>query len=413
MAFVKKLVFIAILIGVISFKSAAQTRQLYYMGHFQQNPVFNVCVVDQLALLAGFASINCIDYTDFNNLTVAGAVPVQFTTALLANQQVLFLGGGMTPHFSTVDISSLPAMNVIGTYTDWTGTIYQMAFRNNYVYLTTNEDSLYVVDVSNLAAPFTVARFGVTGFPAGVGIRDQILYVGSSAGLHLYDLSNPLNPNIINTIPGDYGGLAVDSLNNRLMVATNQGLVLYNITNASQPVVINNFQTSLTPGFAINPVAFNGNDLFRLSSGGVEVFETGSGQTTALDDYVFGAQATGIAVKDSLVFVTTLNGLTILKYGYNDPTGMEEGEWNSTGLTLFPNPVKEELMIEIKDDSAPPAGPGLLTVFDEKGTICEQVNVACIDHIICHSLAKYASGVYFVSLYLDNNQKYLSRFIKQ
>ena len=66
-----------------------------------------------------------------------------------------------------------------------------------------------------------------------------------------------------------------------------------------------------------------------------------------MDSYNFGSQVTGVDSKDSLVFVSGVNGLTILKYGYSDPLGLIETHNLQFNLTVYPLPFKDVLNLNI------------------------------------------------------------------
>jgi len=97
---------------------------------------------------------------------------------------------------------------------------------------------------------------GTGGSYARFAIRNNTMYVVDTENLHVWNLSNPMNPIKENTLNLSTGGVETIFLhNNYLLMGTNNGMLIYDITNPGMPVYISNY----THVFACDPVVAEGN----------------------------------------------------------------------------------------------------------------------------------------------------------
>jgi hypothetical protein len=114
---------------------------------------------------------------------------------------------------------------------------------NNYAYVTlrggnrcgTNTNQLDVVNVTNLQAPFVARTYPLTG-PYGLTKDNNLLFVcDGTAGLNVYDATDPLNLTLKKTITGieTYDAIA---WGNNLLVVAKDGLYQYDYSNQNDIV---------------------------------------------------------------------------------------------------------------------------------------------------------------------------------
>jgi hypothetical protein len=319
----------------------AQQRQLYFLSHYPQNPVFNLQLEGNYSLMNGGPGVSAIDVSDFYNPFIAGFTGLSsFATGMCTGPGYLYVSGGMIGGFHVINTATLPNINQVGTIS-MTGSTYQMVKKQNLVYFTTNQDSLFVVDVSNAMQPVVAFRTSINSFTSGVAYSGNTLYLGSLNGLMIYDITMASNPVMTGSIMGAVGGLEVDSINNILYAYHNAGVTAYDITVPLAPVFIRNYFSSHT-GAVINPISVFGNLLYRVSGGTVEVFETSGPSVSAASSYNIGSQVMSVDSRDSLVYVSGVTGMTILKFGYVNPLGINQSIPES-GFKFSPNPFSDEI----------------------------------------------------------------------
>lgn len=195
------------------------------------------------------------------------------------------LSTDITNWVGTGSVNNWSSMTLQGSVT-LTGTpdINRIAVKGNYAYLSAASNSrLYVIDISNLAAPTRVATslsYGSETF--GLAIRGNRLYVGTDSSTQevaVYDLSSPA------------------SLTSANLVAS------YNI--ASSPL--------------IHALAFNGSTLFvGMENSGSQAelwaFSTSSGGTlTALDSLEIGADVNDISIYGTGAYLATSDSSSELR----------------------------------------------------------------------------------------------------
>jgi len=108
------------------------------------------------------------------------------------------------------------------------------------------EGGLFIFDVSNPAAPVKKASLtpekNVAWYQSW--LKDTTLYIASSVGVLLYDVSDVAAPRYLKTLPVqvDARALAVDG--NRLYVAAplpRADVLIYNVTNATEPSLLSRY----------------------------------------------------------------------------------------------------------------------------------------------------------------------------
>ena len=126
------------------------------------------------------------------------------------------------------------------------GQVMGLAVKGDYLYsLDFSSPSLSVTDISNISVPDIKKRISLTGNPSGIKIRGDYAYItAAAAGVHIVDISDPLNPVKVSTfdtdgyprdgaIDGDYF-YAADS---------GAGLTIIDISDPLNPTLKSNFDT--------------------------------------------------------------------------------------------------------------------------------------------------------------------------
>lgn len=108
--------------------------------------------------------------------------------------------------------------------------------------------------------------FGVGGSMARFGLYDDYLYTVDDSQMHIFDLSDPLNPSKLNDF---YAGWSIETMfidNDKMFLGTQNGMRIYDLATAFSPTYIGEFRhiTSCDPVVVQDTLAFvtlrGGND---------------------------------------------------------------------------------------------------------------------------------------------------------
>ncbi len=142
--------------------------------------------------------------------------------------------------------------------------------QNNHCYIATT-GKLCIYDVNDVFNPVEISFVSYTGRPGGIIVRDNFAFIVSHStthdGLHRFDyvhfyivdIANPGTPYIMGSgstswlLPG--GGIAVSG--NYVYLASSWGLVIYDISNPTAPILVD------------SPLGYGGTDTGLLASGSV------------------------------------------------------------------------------------------------------------------------------------------------
>jgi hypothetical protein len=163
-----------------------------------------------------------------------------------------------------------------------TGANYSYDFKKdgNYLYIA-HYAVITVVDVSDPTNLKVVASYGLDNASGAnsrqIDIQDNLLFAISGTWgsiLSIADISDPVNPQHVITIPSPGGGTpySVQANGNYMYVKTNLGLLVYNITDPYNPILIKTVATSAATGFS-NSIRIYGNYLYLTTNTNLEVLD--------------------------------------------------------------------------------------------------------------------------------------------
>jgi hypothetical protein len=150
------------------------------------------------------------------------------------------------------------------------GRSQDVVVRGTHLYVANFIDGLLILDISSPADPTFVSQLATARSAVGVVVRDEIAYVsGGSAGLHLVNIGNKANPQLLSTIPG---GVVCAEVNGTIVYAslTPNTIAVLDCTYPASPKKID---TLTTRGWAVK-MMIDENYLYCAElGGGVEVFD--------------------------------------------------------------------------------------------------------------------------------------------
>ncbi len=146
-----------------------------------------------------------------------------------------------------VDISDLEAPFIAGSW-DTSGNINDVRVAGDYAYLASSRgfSGLLIVDVGNAAAPQLV---GVASAAGGQGtdlaLADGLAFLATGTdGLKVFDISDPQDPNLLGSLDTPGNARGVDVSGDLVVVASDQaGVLIIDANNPTNPVLLGSTHT--------------------------------------------------------------------------------------------------------------------------------------------------------------------------
>ena len=289
--------------------------------------------------------------------------PGSYAYVIDVNGQYAYMAEGGSGYFSVYDISSLSSPTLLGSVaissTEFAAG--DLISKNTSAYMTAL-DSLFVIDVSNPSVPVLANSQQVTNLSFGsaksVAIIDTSLFVLHSGGITVFNISNPLLPVALDTLPLTHGyhtGLTVDTIGHRLFspwadaLQAYLGFDAYDVSNPQLSSVL--FSDSTTFGSSEFGMSDYYNNLLIISrGGGVVLFDASNGTHGFLTSYSgmnVPNSTVSIEIRDSVFYNSRRGGFEILQFNGSFPSFLNE-EVTSKNI-IYPNPISEIRQIHVTD----------------------------------------------------------------
>ncbi len=142
----------------------------------------------------------------------------------------------------------LSALTNIGTSPDVLlresgGTLMAYTAGNTY-------NGLQVHDLSDPANPVTVGSALVSGLESVAALGDTLLALAVGAGLYSVDVSDPINPTILDldTMPGSFANVSVSG-DLAVVAATTTGFYVFDVSDPADPLELSSTAATVNPDF--------------------------------------------------------------------------------------------------------------------------------------------------------------------
>ena len=147
-----------------------------------------------------------------------------------------------------VNVSNPAAPSILGRV-DTPGVAEDVAVAGNRAYVADFEAGLQVIDLSNPAAPIIIGSVDTPANAFGVSLYGTIAYVADGlSGVQVIDVSNPMAPVIVGSISTPGAAQDIASVGSLLYVADGTyGLVVIDASNPTSPMMVGYVDT---PGYA-------------------------------------------------------------------------------------------------------------------------------------------------------------------
>lgn len=207
------------------------------------------------------------------------------------------------------------------------------AVANGYAYVCRSNDGVLIFDVRDIRAPRMIRKVAVAG-ASGVESKDQLLFVGSSNGLVVFDLSDPDYPVEVGLSSIEGGVSDLTLAGNTLYVADRPGgLQIVDVTNARQPTLRGRLLVG--PGLVKPAVVGSTVIAARWSIPGIHVIDVRDPlNPVRVGGYSTGRDVTSVAAIGSVAFAAERGGgFYLVALDISDPSAPGFlSEYQSQGL---------------------------------------------------------------------------------
>jgi len=129
----------------------------------------------------------------------------------------------------TIDVTTPTNPTVLNAGNNaWSGVAHaRIALSGNTAYIADGTQGLRVLDLSNPVSPSTILTIPAQSNVSDIAVYDSYLYVADGAGVRVFDISNPRNPVFLRTITTAYTAILVavgDGVGAVVMEKTYHGL---------------------------------------------------------------------------------------------------------------------------------------------------------------------------------------------
>lgn len=387
---------------------AGQQGDINELAVWETNSSFDVHYHEEKLFVSTDDNIQIFDVSDPSAPEEISTVNAPgFAMTLNVKGDYLYAGGGMETYFMIVDISDIDVPERSALIENVSGTGYQISIKEDYAFMPTNSDELYVFDITDKSSPHISDRIDVESFASGVAVKENYAYVGTRNGLALIDITQPGDAEKIEMVGSqDYGSISADFEGERLFIQRgDQGFDVVDISEPAGPSV--NFGETSIP--TSGELVFRMGHVFQIGNSEVGAYHVSSDeveQVATYDNSITG-QVQSVDAKDSVFFVATTNELLALSLDSpHQPLGIDS-PLPVHSLKFYPNPAEDFLLVE--GDKVDPRSE--LFIHNNQGTEVRSITPDNYGEVEI-DISELAPGYYYLLL---QDGEYISRvkFLKR
>ena len=282
--------------------------------------------------------------TSDSNVTYVGHFPFQNCRWVAIKGNTAFLTGGTVsgPLLKIVDVSNPALPTEISEISLPTAPI-DIKVSGNYVYFADADSGLIIMDVSNPAAPQEVGSFALdsTGSSAaGVYINGNYAYIAvggplysiGKGGLYIIDVSNPAAPQEVGSFDKNYSFTSV-SVSGSIAYATEYygKLFIINISNPGDPYKIDSLKISNYT----SKQYLSGNYVYSTDNNGLKITDVSNPSAPNVAAYFSATYGRDVFVSGNYAYLTNgSGGLHILDVS-NPAKPIESGFYGTGGYNTL------------------------------------------------------------------------------
>ncbi len=243
-------------------------------------------------------------------------------------------------------------MNADGTFsiisTIVTGLLGQVLVKGNYAYIVSTwpTTGIYTADITDPMNPKIIDTFSTKKEISKLLLRDEFLYVSEiGVSLKVFDISNPLRMTLVDSI--NYPNHIRDMITheNYLYVAISRNVDIFDVSDPAHPILLENkIYTRSAQNLFITE-----NQLYAArSSHGLSIFDISKPQNpTLITNYSNTYLAQDIYARNDTIFILDqLAGVYVLKYNPGTTAVQNNTRWHNSGFNIYPNPSNGYLWIK-------------------------------------------------------------------
>lgn len=390
--------------------SYVNAQTIYLEGDTANNYPYVKYFHDNYVLVSGgFAGgTKLFDCTNPSSILDVSSVSVPGGTDIIqVDGNLVYSGSWMTNKVVVADFTNVFAPLAIGTLDNLVGIPMGIAVTTDYFYLSQCNDTLYVVDQTNMSNLTIVNKIAIDAqCSVELVIDDTMLYAATINGLKAIDISDPVNPVLVSTIGNSYHEISIDTLGNRIFVAKGDanGFDIFDVSNPNNITII----TAGGNGFTGKGVAYYDNKIFQATQNGVNnvvaVYDVSVIPPVMLDSHPIEAGTSGVTVKDSTFYVGDYVNFSVFRF---HQLASIEDNVPQQNIQTFPNPVEDVLTIQIETI---PSTNAVVIIQNSQGTIVQTKPI--LQQTETLDLSALTPGVYFLNVVLDDVNQRVIKVIK-
>lgn len=283
----------------------------------------------------------------------------------------------------------------------------------NIAYVSSSGCGIYTIDLSNIESPKYMDSLLCRA--DDFSLNPPYAYIASDDSLLIIDISDPANLQVLASIEGsfyifeDYYD-AIDINDNLAFLGRFQGGVdVFNIADPINPYPA--FSISTRNKYIRDIKCFE-NRIYLTDSWGLSVFELGNNEAILIDSFPDNDQdflGGEICLQDSLILMELYQEVAILFDPALDYQGNNNGIVRTSDLeglkklNIFPNPVNNNLYIEINDQDKV-----MLEIFNSNGKIVQSRTIhSSLEEI---DVSRFTEGIYLIKV-TQGNAVYVEKVV--
>ncbi len=172
--------------------------------------------------------------------------------------------------FIVIDVGDPSQPDTVGSYYGPSGS-NDIAIKDNYIYLSSNETGLEIVDVTNPAQPTYFSGYDTPGYAADILLSADFAFIADGSSLQIVDISNPSEPLLAGSF--DVSGETQDVACSGIYVYAAfdvGGLKIVDMADPANPVVCGFLET---PGRALDIALWGDYAYIADNDSGLQIIE--------------------------------------------------------------------------------------------------------------------------------------------
>jgi hypothetical protein len=179
-----------------------------------------------------------------------------------------------------------------------------VAVSGNYAYVAVYAGGLEIIDVSDPENPIIAGKYTRIKYVDDVAVSGKyVLVAAGSEGMEIVDVSNPTNPKRVGRVDVRGGASSVATTKQYAYVAGKSGdFLIVDISNPARPSCVGKYQGTFSD--PCHMVVSRDRAFIADRGAGVLILDVGNPATPQLVATIEGAYCEGVAVLDSLIYIS-------------------------------------------------------------------------------------------------------------